>query len=371
MPRHRLIVKQLLAWADAHLERTGHWPNCKRGIAVKDAPDEKWRAIDGALRRGLRGLHRGQSLARLLAKHRGRRNRKALPKYTIRQVLAWADAHHSRTGRWPHKESGLISEAPGESWNAVEAALRGGIRGLRGGNSLAKLLAAKRGKRNRLAPSRLTVRQILDWADAHHWRTGNWPTGDGGAIQGSAGETWAAIDSALRRGKRGLRRSSLSQLLARHRMVRRHPRWPPLTIDRILRWADAHRKRTGEWPTSHSGKIPAAPGENWQRMDAALRLGRRGLPGGTTLARLLAEHRGRWSNKSRPPLTAKQILRWARAHKRLTGRWPNRNSGSLAGSGGETWAEIRSALRIGGRGLRRRITLTKLIESRAGRSSAR
>ena len=39
MPRPPLTVKQILAWADAHRERTGHWPNCKRGIVVADAPD--------------------------------------------------------------------------------------------------------------------------------------------------------------------------------------------------------------------------------------------------------------------------------------------------------------------------------------------
>jgi hypothetical protein len=360
MPRPQLTVKQILAWADAHRERTGRWPGLKSG-RVWEMADEKWRALDHALRDGYRGLRRGQSLARLLAKHRGRQNRKALPTYTIRQILPWADAHKARTGRWPTKTSGQIPEAPGESWRAVEAALRGGIRGLRGGSSLAKLLAAKRGKRNRLSASRLTVRQILHWADTHHWQTGNWPTGDSGAIQSSPGETWAAIDSALRRGKRGLRRSSLAQLLARHRMVRRHPRWPPLTVELVLRWADEHRTRTGEWPTSNSGKVPAAPGENWQRIDAALRLGRRGLPGGTTLAQLLAEHRGRWSNKCRPALTEAQILRWAREYKRLTGHWPNRDSGPIAGTDGETWGAVRSALRIGGRGLKRRTTMAKLL----------
>lgn len=173
------------------------------------------------------------------------------------------------------------------------------------------------------------------------------------------------IDNALRRGRRGLRRSSLSQLLARHRMVGRHPRWPPLTVEQILRWADEHRERTGKWPTSHSGRIPAAPGENWQRIDAALRLGRRGLPGGTTLARLLAECRGRWSNKSRPPLSERQILRLARAHKRRTGRWPNRDSGLISGADGETWSAVRSAMRIGGRGLKRCKTLDDLFATGA------
>jgi hypothetical protein len=54
--------------------------------------------------------------------------------------LAWADAHHARTGRWPHRYSGLVLEAPGESWDRINGALREGHRGLPGGDSLAKLL---------------------------------------------------------------------------------------------------------------------------------------------------------------------------------------------------------------------------------------
>jgi hypothetical protein len=58
----------------------------------------------------------------------------------VEQILAWADAHHGRAGRWPHNRSGPIPEAPGESWNAVNLALYLGRRGLPGGDSLAKLL---------------------------------------------------------------------------------------------------------------------------------------------------------------------------------------------------------------------------------------
>jgi hypothetical protein len=54
-----------------------------------DAADETWVNVDQALRQGLRGLRPGSSLARLLAKHRGKRNRKALPRYTLAQILTW------------------------------------------------------------------------------------------------------------------------------------------------------------------------------------------------------------------------------------------------------------------------------------------
>ena len=65
-----------------------------------------------------------------------------------------------------------------------------------------------------------------------------------------------------------------------------------LDVERILRWADAHRTATGSWPDLRSGPVGGADDETWSAIDAALRRGRRGLPGGSSLARLLAEERG-------------------------------------------------------------------------------
>jgi hypothetical protein len=55
--------------------------------------------------------------------HRGRR-----PPLTVEQVLAWADAHHARTGRWPHANTGAVPEVPGLTWNSVNLALYYGYR---------------------------------------------------------------------------------------------------------------------------------------------------------------------------------------------------------------------------------------------------
>jgi hypothetical protein len=67
--RPHLTVKQILAWADAHHARTGRWPSVRSG-PVPESPGEKWQNIDQALYLGLRGLPRGDRLARLLARHR-------------------------------------------------------------------------------------------------------------------------------------------------------------------------------------------------------------------------------------------------------------------------------------------------------------
>jgi hypothetical protein len=146
-------VGQILGWADAHHERTGQWPKATSGRVEGTA--ETWAGISGALREGRRGLPGGSSLSLLLAEHRGRRDKSRLPPLTVRKILAWADAHHVRTGRWPGMLSGEIAGAPGEDWRAVNFALYRGYRGLPGGDSLAKLLARARGvSRGRESDSR-------------------------------------------------------------------------------------------------------------------------------------------------------------------------------------------------------------------------
>lgn len=110
---------------------------------------ETWLAVDRRLRRGGRGLPGGSSLPRLLAEARGVRNTSAVPPLRVTQILAWAREHKRRTGRWPSAASGPVVVAPGETWNAVNAALAFGKRGLPGGSSLAKLLeGVKRRKKD-------------------------------------------------------------------------------------------------------------------------------------------------------------------------------------------------------------------------------
>jgi hypothetical protein len=59
---------------------------------------------------------------------------------TVEQILAWADAYHARTGEWPSSCAGPVADAPGEKWVNIDQALRAGVRGLPGGDSLARLL---------------------------------------------------------------------------------------------------------------------------------------------------------------------------------------------------------------------------------------
>jgi len=100
------------------------------------------------LRRGTRGLPGGSSVARLLEERCGVRNRKSLPPLSIEQILEWAHAHQKTHGGWPTQYSGQIDGTAGESWTAIQIALRKGRRGLPGGSSLARLLEERCGFRN-------------------------------------------------------------------------------------------------------------------------------------------------------------------------------------------------------------------------------
>ncbi len=361
-----LSVDQILKWADAHHKQTGRWPTYGSG-EVADAPGESWAAIHYSLRWGRRGLPGGSTLGRLLAEHRGKRNRADLPQLAVFQILLWADAHLVRTGTWPTAKSGPVQESPGDTWRGIDNALTIGLRGLPGGSSLPGLLEEHRGVRHPLHLPRLSIRQIRGWAEAHRKRTGRWPGVKSGPIAEASGETWWGVYLALRAGRRGLPRgSSLVQILNGRRRIPKRRELPPLTLAQILAWADRYHELHQKWPQYNSGPVADAPGLTWSSINIALQSGSRGLPGGYTLARLLSEHRGLRNRWSKRRLTVAQILTWADEHKRQTGDWPESKGGPVLGASDESWNGIDQALKQGLRGLPGGLSLIRLLAEHRG-----
>jgi len=355
-----MTIREILAWADEHRRLTGLWPRCNSGREGLPL-GETWCAIQSALSQGRRGLSGGSTLARLLAEHRGSRG-----PLTPERIIAWADAHHAATGRWPTRASGRVRGVERETWAAIDMALLRGRRGLPGGSSVPRLLAASRPVRNVHTLPRLTLEQVIAWADAYHAKTGRWPRSRSGRVADAPGETWSAVDSALLQGLRGLPGGmTLAQLLAERRSAPAIQTSRALTVDQILAWADAHHAATGHWPVEGSGPLSGVPGESWGALSLALTKGLRGLPAGSSLARLLAERRGARNPKGLPRLTIEQVRAWAEAYRAATGRWPTERSGpiALAPAPGETWAAINCALGRGHRGLPRGLSLAQVLRS--------
>jgi hypothetical protein len=372
--RKRLTLEQIWAWGKAHRAATGAWPRSRSG-AVAGVPGETWVNINFALYRGLRGLPGGMSLAQLFGRVPHCPMTRGCTPFRIREILAWADAHHAATGQWPTADSGPVRAAPSPlTWDIVETALAWGARGLPGGQSLAQLLEEHRAHQPTLGPesaytyeakrrpmavegaghdrrATLSIDRILAAADAHHAATGNWPDIHSGPIPGLPGETWNTINRALVRGRRGLTGgTSLTKLLRQHR--ERQPRGlTTLSLDLILRWADAYREAHGCWPDKSSGPVDASVPDTWANIDRLLARGGRGLPGGSTLCRVLAEHRGVRYRRMEPDLVPAQILAWAEAHHAATGQWPSMRLGRVSAAPEEAWHAIDRALRLGRRGL--------------------
>jgi hypothetical protein len=198
-----LSEELILKWADEHFARTGQWPNQHSG-PVFSTPELSWKSICIAFYLGSRGLPKNSSLARLLAKERSDHNPDDRPRLTLKQILAWADAHYRREGKWPTSVDGVIEGVPGETWEGIDRALAKGLRGLKGNYSLTRLLAKYRGVRSGPALSRLEIPFIIQWAKAHREQFGRWPKQDSGEVVVAPGETWLGINGSLREGRRGL-----------------------------------------------------------------------------------------------------------------------------------------------------------------------
>jgi hypothetical protein len=361
-----LNIPEILEWADAHFARTGDWPTRRSG-PIPESPGESWMAVEAALFLGIRGLEGGSTLPKLLLERRGRYNRKGRYQITENAILEWADEWRERTGEWPRAGPEVIPGTPGFTWTSIDNALRLGRKRMPGGSSLVLLLAARRGVRNARALPRLTVPQILDWADAFFRRHREWPRDNSGPIDDAFGETWCAIDQALKHGRRGLPgNSSLASLLAHCRGVFRARQEPTLTVEQILAWADAWHDRVGDWPSACSDRVPGPSGIRWNYVDDALRIGKCGLPGGSSLARLLAAERGVRRFRGASRLSEQTILNWADQHFRRTGAWPTRDSGSIFSHPQNTWSDIEQRLRRGGRGLPGGSSLARLLAERRG-----
>ena len=359
-----LTEEQILKWADAHEARTGKWPKIASG-PVSDAPHESWSAIANALVAGLRGLPAGSSLPKLLDEKR----RSTQP---AKVTAADGGDHppvggHSQRAYWRLAGSDfrLCYRSAGETWANISMALRMGLRRLPGNSSLSQLLAEKRGVSNSASRPPLTIGQILSWADKYHERTGSWPKAGEGDVPEAPGENWANVDAALQRGGRNLQGNWPRKASGRKTWSTEWCGPTTPTEEQILRWADAHHEQTGLWPKAESGDIPEAAGERWKNIDVALQQGQRGLPGGSSLPKLLAERR-QVRHRFGSPLTVEQVLTWADEHHKRTGSWPKADFGPIPESPGETWRSIDRALQRGTRGFATGSSLAKLLEEKRG-----
>ena len=283
------------------------------------------------------------------------------PPLTIEQILAWADEHSAKTGRWPNKAT-KDGPTQGETWGAINMALKNCSRGLPANTSLGRLLAKHRHVRNRTNIAMLSDEVVLMWADQYFAKHNEWPSRASGEVEGTA-ENWENVAQIMHLGLRGMTPGrSLTALLAKHRGVIRHRSVKPsLTESQILRWADEFFERHGYYPATLEREQPC-PWETWVSIDMTLRNGKGKLRGGRSLWKLLQKKRGLTRMTRNEDLSDQLILDWADAYFQQHGDWPNQKSGTILGRK-ENWKSVDEALRRGFRDLPEGGSLAQLLET--------
>jgi hypothetical protein len=255
--------------------------------------DENWSTINGALNHGCRRLPGNDSIAKLLERNGRKTNLLNQHNLTEDIILEACDKYNTITGKWPIAiTKDLVPGLPNETWKSIESALRYGYRGLLGKCSLAKLLHKNGRKLNKREQS-LDENYILTACDKYYKKNGMWPTQrTKDPVPGLSGESWKNIQQALRSGLRGLPgNSSLAQLLDEGGRRVNHLAQPPLTKDIIINACNEYYNLTNKWPTQITkDPVPGLPNNTWRSVDACLRVGSRGLLGGTSLSKLLKKY---------------------------------------------------------------------------------
>jgi hypothetical protein len=136
-----------------------------------------------------------------------------------------------------------------------------------------------------------------------------------------------------------------------------------LTEDEILSWADLFKSKYGHYPTQNSPRIPEMQGNTWATIDAAMRVQGRGLRQKGGLSQFLGQKRGYVpaNGKSMSDISLDEIIDHMVRFRNKFHRWPTYSDQSLDGSSSEKWSNINSILSRGGRGLRGRLSLLRLV----------
>lgn len=201
----------------------------------------------------------------------------------------------------------------------------------------------------------LSEKKIMHWAKVHKRKHGSWPTRASGLIDHPSAkpDTWGDIDAALMLGQRGLSQdvTTLEAFLDSYVEVEVED----LSEQKLMEWANWHRKLHGEYPTVTTlGAVPGSPEDTWKSLDFALERGLRGLPKRKpkdSLYWFLQRKVGSMlATRKATPVSESLIAQWAQQYVAEHGHLPTAESGQVPGVT-ITWEEISLALEHGTRGL--------------------
>lgn len=390
-----LSAKQILLWAHCFKRKTARYPRRTDTHVWEPDPLQHWRIvaewtwtqINRALSQNYLGRGQPASLAELLLS--GQLVDEGAPpkddrRLTPQKIHQWLTTFESREGRWPtyqdrevleEIEPGVLVCVVGENWKALSEAMVLGLRGLTElkGTRLTQFRAAH----GMIDDRTLTPETLAQWMQDFRRKTGEWPTESDRTVWALdpatdawvevPGESWGALKSTLRHGRRGLKDfKGLS--FAQFRVKRGLEKDRDLTVAQIVKWMRLFRDKEARWPAQYDTTVWESPrtdvwvaveNESWTRLDDALRRGLRGLEAhkGSSLAKVKKQHNLRDTILFTPIL----LKRWIRLYHQKEHAWPSIDSPAIwvhePHEGwqvveGESWRKVNQALIHGTRGLK-------------------
>ena len=270
----------------------------------------------------------------------------SLKPLAIAKILRLADAWYEKYETWPKKSSGNVLSLENLTWSKIDKQLQRTDWG-----SFANLLFLKRDVRHHLKQDKLTIHQIIEWAKDHFGKTKEWPTYKSGNVLAEPSENWSAIRSNLVAGGRGLPKGlSVEKVLFDELGVVGVRAGKKLTEQRVLTFALMHYEETGSYPTESSDWILDGK-DSWPTISFALNQGLRGLPGGSSLAKLLQAHNLKANPHERDYPSKDEIVDAAEIYQALAidNKLPTKESGSFLNPKylDLSWGAINSAITRG------------------------
>ncbi|MDC0274489.1 hypothetical protein OAK91_07135, partial [Planctomycetaceae bacterium] len=401
---------------------TGKWPTNTSGEIFDTG--ENWMNIQIALQTGDHGLKGGQSLEQLLYEFSTTLNdtdKAKIPKKDLALGFIYSKIYEYRnlTGKWP-KSNAPVDSDQNLRWGRLYYQLKIGFEGLpRGINLNALIDAIKIDKHDKFTPHKLTKAWIKKQSQIFYSVNHEFPNPRKTGYLRYIGRTnlsWESIDLALKFGLRGLNGGSslVSLFVTKYSKTNRKnsqkdiDEKPPtthskntsfkssnqssktnssgLTYGWIAIQASEYYSEHGKWPNAYSGKIDGSD-TTWASIDAALRIGLKGFPGGESLDRLIKPlslvkgSPSKTQKKSRPKqselhgvrstsiqkkqshtnLNEEWIIHKALEHRKVKGFLPDQKSGIVLGTN-EFWYGIHYALLNKKRGLSAGLTLEKFLK---------
>lgn len=131
---------------------------------------------------------------------------------------------------------------------------------------------------------------ILKWIDIFFEKYKKFPNPKTkNKIEEMKENTWAALDNALWRGNRGLKKlnGGLTKLISLNRDYEHNFNKSKLSINLITKWLLFEFSEKKKWPIVTKDNVLMSPGEKWRNVDVCMRIGARGLKKGNSVNKLL------------------------------------------------------------------------------------